>query len=232
MNVAPWLNGTLHLFFPRTCQACGHVLYAQEEVLCMKCLYHLPKTNFHLHEENPVSRVFWGRVNLHAATSFLFFSKGGKVQKLMHNLKYRGKKRVGLYLGKLFGHDLKKSELFKTVEVVIPVPMHPAKQHKRGFNQSALIAQGIADSMNVEVQTDNLIKTINTSSQTKKSRYNRWQNVKDVFQVVDKKSLEGKHILLVDDVITTGATIESCAQLLVSLNNVSVSVVSLAYAQV
>ena len=198
----------------------------------MKCLYHLPKTNFHLHEENPVSRVFWGRVNLHAATSFLFFSKGGKVQKLMHNLKYRGKKRVGLYLGKLFGHDLKKSELFKTVEVVIPVPMHPAKQHKRGFNQSALIAQGIADSMNVEVQTDNLIKTINTSSQTKKSRYNRWQNVKDVFQVVDKKSLEGKHILLVDDVITTGATIESCAQLLVSLNNVSVSVVSLAYAQV
>ena len=193
MNVAPWINGILHLFFPRTCQACGHVLYAQEEVLCMKCLYHLPKTNFHLHEENPVSRVFWGRVNLHAATSFLFFSKGGKVQKLMHNLKYRGKKRVGLYLGKLFGHDLKKSELFKTVEVVIPVPMHPAKQHKRGFNQSALIAQGIADSMNVEVQTDNLIKTINTSSQTKKSRYNRWQNVKDVFQVVDKKSLEGKH---------------------------------------
>ena len=232
MNFTPWFNGIMHLFFPRTCQACGHVLYAQEEVLCMKCLYHLPKTNFHLHEENPVSRVFWGRVNLHGATSFLFFSKGGKVQKLMHNLKYRGKKRVGLYLGKLYGNDLKKSELFKTVEVVLPVPMHPAKQHKRGFNQSALIAQGIAESMGIEIQIDNLIKTLNTASQTKKSRYNRWQNVKDVFQVKDKKMLEGKHILLVDDVITTGATIESCAQLLVSLDNVSVSVASLAYAQV
>jgi len=232
MNVTPWLNGIIHLFFPRTCQACGHVLYAQEEILCMKCLFRLPKTNFHLHEENPVSRVFWGRVNLHAATSFLFFSKGGKVQRLMHNLKYRGKKRVGLYLGKLYGNDLKKSELFKTVEVVIPVPMHPVKQHKRGFNQSALIAQGIAESMSIEVQTDNLIKTINTSSQTKKSRYNRWKNVKDVFQIKDEKSLEDKHILLVDDVITTGATIEACAQRLTNVSGTKVSVASLAYAQV
>ena len=234
MNTAPWINGFLHLFFPRTCQACGHVLFAQEEVLCMKCLYKLPRTNFQYFEENPVSRVFWGRVELHAATSFLFFNKGGRVQRMMHNLKYRGKKSVGIYLGKLFGNDLKKSDLFKDVEVVIPVPMHPAKQRKRGYNQSALIAEGIAEAMGIEVQTDNLIKTTNTASQTKKSRYNRWQNVKDVFQINNEKALEGKHILLVDDVITTGATIEACAQRLVSLNNasVAVSVASLAYAQV
>lgn len=233
MNTTPWVNGLLHLFFPRTCQACGHVLYAQEEVLCMKCLYKLPRTNFHYFEDNPVSRVFWGRVELHSATSFLFFNKGGMVQRLMHNLKYRGKKQVGIYLGKLYGNELKKSNLFKTVEVVMPVPMHPVKQHKRGYNQSALIAQGIAESMGAVVQIDNLIKTENTASQTKKSRYHRWQNVKDVFQIRDEKALENKHILLVDDVITTGATIESCARLLVSLkNHSSVSVASLAYAQV
>jgi ComF family protein len=110
--------------------------------------------------------------------------------------------------------------------------MHPVKQHKRGFNQSALIAQGIAESMSIEVQTDNLIKTINTSSQTKKSRYNRWKNVKDVFQIKDEKSLEDKHILLVDDVITTGATIEACAQRLTNVSGTKVSVASLAYAQV
>jgi len=199
----------------------------------MKCLYKLPKTNFHYYEDNPVSRVFWGRVELYSATSFLFFNKGGRVQRMMHNLKYRGKKQVGIYLGKLFGNELKKSALFKTVEVIVPVPMHPVKQHKRGYNQSALIAQGIAESMGVMIQIDNLIKTENTASQTKKSRYHRWQNVKGVFQIMDEKALENKHILLVDDVITTGATIESCAQLLGSLKNgSSVSVASLAYAQV
>lgn len=149
----------------------------------------------------------------------------------MHNLKYRGKKQVGIYLGKLYGKELKKSDLFNTIQVVVPVPMHPKKQQKRGYNQSALIAEGLAAAMNAEVQIDNLIKVSNTSSQTKKSRYNRWQNVKDVFQINDETLLEDKHILLVDDVITTGATIEACAQQLVKIKGVTVSVASLAYAQ-
>ena len=231
MSSNPWINGITHLFFPRICQACGHVLYNQEEVLCLKCLYHLPKTNFHFHEDNPVSQTFWGRVKLNSASSFLFFNKGGRTQRLMHNLKYRGKKHVGVYLGKLYGKELKKSDLFSSIQVVVPVPMHPKKQQIRGYNQSALIAEGIAGSMHVEVQIDNLIKVSNTSSQTKKSRYNRWQNVKDVFQIKDEKLFEDKHILLVDDVITTGATIEACAQQLVKIKGVTVSVASLAYAQ-
>lgn len=232
MKTAPWINGFTHLFFPRTCQACGHVLYNQEEVICTKCLYHLPKTNFHLHESNPVSRTFWGRVELNAATSYLFFSKQGKTQRLMHNLKYRGKKQVGIYLGKKFGKDLKKSQLYNTVQVVIPVPMHPKKKQKRGYNQSDLIAEGIALAMNAEIQVDNLVKVHNTTSQTKKSRYKRWENVKDVFQVRNEALLQNKHILIVDDVITTGATIEACAHRLSSIKGITISVASLAYAQV
>ncbi|RLD89611.1 MAG: ComF family protein [Bacteroidetes bacterium] len=232
MNATPWLNGIVHLFFPRTCQACGHVLYHQEEVICTKCLYHLPKTNFHFHESNPVSRTFWGRVELNAATSYLFFNKQGKTQRLMHNLKYRGKKQVGLYLGEKFGKELLKSDLFKTVQVIIPVPMHPKKQQKRGYNQSTLIAEGMALAMNAEVQIDNLIKVLNTTSQTKKSRYKRWENVKNVFQVRNEALLKNKHLLIVDDVITTGATIEACAHRLERIEGVTISVASLAYAQV
>ncbi len=232
MKTAPWINGFTHLFFPRTCQACRHVLYNQEEVICTKCLYHLPKTNFHLHESNPVSRTFWGRVELNAATSYLFFSKQGKTQLLMHNLKYQGKKQVGIYLGKKFGKDLKKSQLYNTVQVVIPVPMHPKKKQKRGYNQSDLIAEGIALAMNAEIQVDNLVKVHNTTSQTKKSRYKRWENVKDVFQVRNEALLQNKHILIVDDVITTGATIEACAHRLSSIKGITISVASLAYAQV
>jgi ComF family protein len=208
------------------------VLYEQEEVICTKCLYHLPRTNFHVHESNPVSRTFWGRVELNAATSYLFFSKQGKTQRLMHNLKYRGKKQVGIYLGKQFGKELLKSDFYQSVQVVIPVPMHPKKQQKRGYNQSDLIAEGIAMAMNAELQTNNLVKVLNTSSQTKKSRYKRWENVKDVFQVRDEVLLKNKHVLLVDDVITTGATIEACAHRLANIEGVTISVASLAYAQV
>jgi len=150
----------------------------------------------------------------------------------MHNLKYRGKKQVGIYLGKQFGKELLKSDFYQSVQVVIPVPMHPKKQQKRGYNQSDLIAEGIAMAMNAELQTNNLVKVLNTSSQTKKSRYKRWENVKDVFQVRDEVLLKNKHVLLVDDVITTGATIEACAHRLANIEGVTISVASLAYAQV
>ena len=220
----------MHLFFPRTCQACGNVLFKQEEVICTRCLIHLPKTNFWYHADNPVAEVFWGRVQLNAATSFLFFNKGGMVQRLMHNLKYRGKKEVGIYLGSLMGRELIKSKLFKDVDVVIPVPMHPKKKQKRGYNQSALIAEGVAGSMKIEYQTENLIKISNTESQTRKSRYDRWLNVNKVFSVRFPEQLENKHILLVDDVITTGATIEACVNILQKIHGVKVSVASLAYA--
>jgi len=231
MKLADFIHGFDHLFFPRTCQACGHVLYKQEKVLCTKCLYHLPKTNFWHHADNPVAEIFWGRVELNAAASFLFFNKSGKVQHLMHNLKYRGKKQIGPFMGELIGKELKKSKQYQTVDMVLPVPLHPDKLTKRGYNQSALIAKGIAQSMKIPVYTDLLIKTKNTESQTKKSRYERWQNVSRVFKLQNPSLIKNKHILLVDDVITTGATIEACAQVLLHEENVTVSVFSLAYAQ-
>jgi ComF family protein len=231
MNVL-WFNDLLNLFFPNICQACGQPLLQQEKVICFSCLYKLPKTGFHLHADNPVSRVFWGRVDLNAATSFLFFSKGGKVQHLIHSLKYKGNRETGLYLGKLFGEDLIKSELFNSVDLVIPVPLHPKKRHKRGFNQSKCIADGISKAMKTTVVTNKLIRTIHTSTQTKKSRESRWDNVKNAFEVYGASTLENQHILLVDDVLTTGATLESCARKLLEIPGVRVSVATLAYALV
>ncbi len=232
MTALSWFSDLLHLFYPNVCLACGNTLYRQEEVICFSCLYKLPKTGFHFHAENPVSRVFWGRVDIQAATSFLFFSKGGSVQHLVHALKYKGLKEAGVYLGKLFGSDLQQSELFKPVEIVVPVPLHPKKERKRGFNQSTCIAKGIADAMNIPCVDDNLIRKVHTSTQTKKSRYSRWDNVKGVFGLVHPAVFENRKLLLVDDVLTTGATLESCAACLLQIPGVRVSVATLAYAQV
>ena len=225
-----WFYDLLHLFFPKVCLACSHALFKQERVICFSCLYKLPKTGFHLHAENPVSRIFWGRADIHAATSFLFFSKGGRVQHLIHALKYKGHREAGVHLGKLFGSDLKKSELYKEVDLVVPVPLHPKKQYKRGFNQSECIAAGISEGMKIPHVIDNLVREVHTSSQTKKSRYKRWDNVKGVFSLLKPAAFENKHVLLVDDVLTTGATLESCAECLLEVPGVRVSVATLACA--
>ncbi len=185
-----------------------------------------------MHENNPISRIFWGRANIQSATSFLFFNKGGSVQKLIHQFKYNSKIETGRYLGNLMGKDLANSDLFNTIDVIIPVPLHKKKLHIRGFNQSDIIAEGIGDAMNVQAITDTLIRTEHTETQTKKSRYTRWENVKGKFDIHNPHTIEGKHILLVDDVLTTGATLEACAQTLLEVPNTTVSLATLAYAQV
>jgi len=227
-----WISDFINLFFPNLCQACGKSLIKNEHILCLSCLHKLPKTNFHMHENNPISRIFWGRANIHAATSFLFFNKGGQVQKLIHQLKYKANTETGRYLGELLGNDLKKSKLFKDIDVIIPVPLHKKKLHKRGFNQSEIISEGISNSMQVPINIHSLQRLEHTETQTKKTRYSRWENVKGKFGIIDLAGLEGKHILLIDDVLTTGATLESCAQTLLEIPQVTVSMATLAYAQV
>ncbi len=219
------------LFFPKNCAVCGKALHRQEEVLCTSCYYKLPVTRFEQHAENPVKEIFYGRLPIEAATSFLFFSKGGATQQLIHKLKYKGRREVGTYLGELFGNSLNQSPLFQNIDVIIPVPLHAKKEHKRGYNQSLLLAEGMASRMKAGVMPHVLFRTTFSSTQTRKSRYERWKNVKDIFEINKGHHLEGKHVLLVDDVITTGATLEACGKTLLAIPGLKLSLASLAYAE-
>lgn len=231
MNFPIRASDLLGLFFPNSCRLCGKTLHQQEEILCTTCFYKLARTNFHNEKQNPVMDIFSGRLPLYSATALLFFSKGGGTQQLIHKLKYKGHKEVGIYLGEMLGNQLEKSELFRDSEVIVPVPLHPRKQHKRGYNQSKMMAEGLASRMNARVVPDVLFRKVHSSTQTKKSRYERWENVKDIFELKNGHQLEGKHVLLVDDVITTGATLEACGRKLLEIPGIRLSIASLAYAQ-
>ncbi|MBA3705022.1 MAG: ComF family protein [Bacteroidetes bacterium] len=224
------LNDFVSLIFPHVCASCGKSLYKKEYSICIHCAYHLPKTNFHLDKENPIAKIFWGRINIHSAGAFYGFNKGGKVQHLIHQLKYKGNKEVGITVGKWYGYDLRLHPAFSTVNIIIPVPLHPKKEKKRGYNQSRFFAEGLAQSMSVDADFTILIRALESNTQTRKSRFNRWKNVESVFQLRSEKILHGKHILLVDDVITTGATLEACAQILLQVPGVKVSIATIAYA--
>jgi ComF family protein len=218
------------LIFPHVCASCGKSLYKNEQSICTFCAYQLPKTDFHLDKENPIAKIFWGRINIHSTGAYYGFNKGGKVQHLIHQLKYKGHKNIGHFVGKQYGNELKHSDDFNSVNVVVPVPLHSKKQKKRGYNQSDLFALGLAESMNAEAKLNVIYRALESESQTKKTRFRRWQNVESIFQLRNTTALEGKHILLVDDVITTGATLEACAQTLLQIPNVKISIVTIAYA--
>ncbi len=218
------------LFYPNTCASCGQKLVTNEKVICTHCLADLPRTNFHNQYDNPVSQIFWGRVNIQNATAFFRFQKGSRFQDLLHLLKYKGRQDVGIELGRQLGFELKNSDLYKNLEIVIPVPLHPKRQHKRGYNQAECIANGIAESMGIEVQAKNIVRNVATQTQTKKSRIERWQNVESIFELKEPQQLKNKNVLLVDDVVTTGATLEACAQILLKADGIKVSIAALAMA--
>ncbi len=224
------LNDFISLIFPNVCEACGDNLQKHENVICTVCAYSLPKTNFHLDNNNPVIRLFIGRTDIYSASAFYSFNKEGRVQQLIHQLKYKGKKEIGYFIGTQYGAELKKSPDFNTVNTIIPVPLHPEKLKKRGYNQSDYFAKGLAEIMNAEINTNILVREKANESQTKKSRYERWKNVEFVFKLKTATELEDKHILLVDDVITTGATLEACANVLKQIKGVKISIATIAYA--
>jgi ComF family protein len=220
----------ISLIFPRICAACGNSLWKSEETLCLSCDFHLPRTNYHLMPGNPVEALFWGRVDLKSAAAFLYFHKGSKVQRLIHHLKYKDRRDIGIYMGRQYGLLLRNSPLFQTVETIIPVPLHIKKLRTRGYNQSEMFADGLAISMNVPVNNVTLYRRTATETQTKKSRFRRWQNVAEVFGVNNPDTLELKHVLLVDDVITTGATLESCILALSGIRGIHISIAAIAVA--
>lgn len=226
----PILYYVTELIFPRLCVTCGDKLIEQEKWICLHCLHHIPRTNFHLQPENQVAQLFYGKVRIEFCTSFFYFIKGSKYQSLVHNLKYKGMKELGEEMGKQFGIDLLQSIDFSSVDLICPVPLHPHREKKRGYNQSWWIALGMAVQMQKPVSIGNLIRVTATESQTRKNRFERWQNVEGIFDIKNPEAFNGKHILLVDDVVTTGSTIESCAQAILSKTNARVSIATLATA--
>jgi ComF family protein len=224
------LSDLLSLLYPVLCSSCGNPLRKGEECICSACLYTLPETGFHLHKDNPVARRFWGKIPLVFASSCYYFRKGGNVQHLIHGLKYAKQKETGLFLGRSYGHLLREQPLLDDIDALVPVPLHPRKLRQRGYNQSEVLAEGIAEVLGKPVERNLLLKTIEKGSQTNRSRYSRWENTAESFTLAGGKLPEGRHLLLVDDVITTGSTLESCASRILSVQDSRVSIVTIACA--
>jgi ComF family protein len=222
----------ISLLFPRLCYACGNHLLRNEYLICTECYVVIPRTNFHFEKDNPVAQLFWGRCMIERAAAFSYYNRGSRIRNMIHNLKYKGIREVGYELGKIYGLSLYSSDFMKDIDLIIPVPLHPAKERIRGFNQSEIISKGIADATLLSVETNILERITVSATQTKRSRYERWTNVEGIFKVRDPQMITGKHVLLVDDVITTGSTIESCTNELLKTAGVKVSVVALAFATV
>jgi ComF family protein len=226
-----WLSDFISLIYPQICVCCGNSLWKHEKIVCNACGFRLPKTLYHLEQENPVSRVFYGRVPVESGAAYLLFNKGNKVQRLIHELKYKGRKDVGIWLGEEYGYDLRKSPFFTGIGLIVPVPLHRKKLMQRGYNQSDQFAAGLSKTMKIPVDNKLLVRSRSTGTQTRKGRYDRWKNVEDLFTLVRPERIAGMHILLVDDVITTGATLESCIAALRSVEGVKVSVATIATAK-
>lgn len=219
------------MFFPKVCEACSSYLSDNERIICTLCRHQLPVTNFHLHQDDTVKKVLYGRVQLEEATALLYFSKKGLVQQLMHNLKYRGHEFIGELLGAWLGDELKDLEVYKSVDFVIPVPLHRTKLRRRGFNQVEKFGQEIAKALNAEYKNEILLKKFKTRTQVFKNRIGRYDDSQAQFYVQDFEALTNSHILIVDDIITTGATMERCINALNSIEGVKVSIATMAIAE-
>ncbi len=224
-----WLNEVGKILFPNNCCGCYSPLNNQEDTICISCLAKLPRTNYHRLKSNPVFKKFTGRLPVVQATSFLYFKKGNLAQVLLHKLKYDKRKDIGERLGGLFAKDLLKDG-FVLPDVILPLPLHSEKEKLRGFNQSLCIANGLEKWMEVPVGAKVVERTVANPTQTKKSRYDRWKNVEEIFAVSEPAAILGKHVMVVDDVITTGSTLESCGRKLLESGARAVSIATLASA--
>ena len=219
----------LNLIWPKVCACCGNRLFKNEDTICFLCLANIPRTNYHMWIENNFHQLFWGKTEVKYATAYYYFNKHSKYRHLIHKLKYHSQPNIGIKLGLEMGYELKHS-VFNNIDLIIPVPLHPKRQFKRGYNQSTMIAIGLGKAMEKPIDDKSLIRNIETQTQTKKNRYERFENVSSIFLVKNKVAIQNKHILLVDDVVTTGATLESCITELQNSGAKFVSVATLAIA--
>ena len=220
----------LHLFFPPTCAGCKTILIANENVICTSCRHEMPLTQHHLNPENDAYKKFYGRIPVEHVSALVYFHKKGIVQELIHSLKYRGQEAIGTVLGEWYAEELKSSQLLQTVDAIIPVPLHPQKLRERGYNQVTEFGNALAKSLQIPLNTSILFRQVYSKTQSQKNRLGRTEGIDTIFDVSFDEKDHNKHFLLIDDVITTGATLEVCAKALLKIPGTKISIVCMAMA--
>lgn len=221
----------LHFLFPHQCPGCGSDVVKKDKFLCWRCMQDLPYTRFASLANNPVEKIFWGRIRIHSAMSLLYFAKNSIVQNIIHQFKYQNQQGLGVFLGNLMGIGLLESDRFSQVDYLVPLPLFSQKEQMRGYNQSELLCKGIHEVIPIPILSGVVQRESPTESQTRKHRTERWQNVAAAFTVSNPSALENKHILLIDDVVTTGSTLEACGLEILQYKNIQLSVATLAIAR-
>jgi len=224
-----FLKEIFNIFYPEICLCCKDPLTTNEQSICLKCRHDLPLTNFTREKNNLVEKIFYGRFPIEEATSLFYFLKKGKVQQLMHELKYNNQQQIGNLIGNWLGEEILESKRFNDVDCIIPVPLHKKKKKIRGYNQVSTFGKSLSFKLNIPFYEDVLIKTSSTKTQTKKLRFDRWKNAEHQFIIKNKELIKNRHILLIDDIITTGATLEACLNTLEKSDNTKVSIATMAY---
>jgi ComF family protein len=220
----------LHLVFPHVCEGCGNDVLDQKDALCLKCLSDLPKTNYQYFYNNPVEKIFWGRLDIKHAASQFYFTKESLMQHIMHQIKYRSNKTLGVFMGRSMGTAIVETNRFNNIEALVPLPLFPSKEKKRGYNQAALLCEGMSEIMKIPVYKNVVKRSVHTETQTHKNRVERWQNMEGNFYLENPSEISGKQVLLVDDVVTTGASLEACGQELLKIPGLELSIYTLCYA--
>lgn len=222
-----WISDLLDLIFPRHCIVCGETLSPQEKDICLNCLYQLPRIE-KIHR-NEIEKIFWGSIDIERASSYIYYRKGAHYNRILHAIKYKNRPEIGIRLAMMAAEELKESGFFDGIDAIVPLPLSKKKKRQRHYNQCDFIAEGLSKATDIPVLKNSITRTIANETQTHKNRNERWKNVEGIFSLTNPKSIEGKHILLIDDILTTGATITNCAVAIQEKTNCKISIFTLAY---